>query len=307
MNSIAVMGAGGVGGHYGAVLAHAGKPVSFIARGAHLEAMRRSGLTVEREGEPTISLPRVAATDRPADIGPVDLVLFTPKAFDLEEAAEQVKPLLAGGGIVLPLLNGLDIADRVGAIVGHERVLAGICQISSAIVAPGHIRQTGPLNRIAFGEPGGGTSPRVAAVAEMLKSAGIRADPSERMVVEVWRKFFFLDPLASACALTASPLGKVREDPDTRAVLVACLEEVRALADAEGVPLPTTEQAMAVLDGLPAGTTPSLLRALELGARLELDILQGAVLRLGRRLGVPTPVHELVHAALKLRAGGRAA
>lgn len=307
MKTIAVMGSGGVGGHYGGVLADAGVQVSFIARGAHLDAMRRSGLLVEREGKPTIKLPKVVATDRPADIGPVDLVLFAPKAFDLEEAAGQIGPLLAGGGVVLPLLNGLDIAERIGAVVGGERVLAGVCQISSSIVAPGHIRQTGPLNRIVFGEPEGGSSARVAAIAQLLQGGGLRADPSDRMINEVWLKFYFLDPLASACALTASPLGRVREDPETRAVLVACLEEVRALGEARGVALPTVSEGLAVLDSLPPGTTPSLLRALELGARLEIDTLQGAVLRLGRKLSIPTPVHQLVYAALKLRASGRLA
>ena len=305
MNSIAVMGAGAVGGFYGAILAQAGRPVAFIARGAHLAALRRDGLTVEREGQPAITLREIVATDDPAHVGPVDLVLFTPKVFDLDDTAERIKPLVSGGTLVLPLLNGLDTADRLAAVIGRDHVLAGVCHISSTVAAPGLIRQVGPLNRIVLGEMEGGASRRAAEVAELLKAAGINAATSERMPEELWKKFYFLDPWASVCALTAAPLGAVREDPDTRAVLVACIEEVRALAAARRVPLPTVSEALATLDGLPHGTTPSLLRALEQGARLEIEAFQGTALRLGRDLGVPTPVHSLIYAALKLRAAGR--
>ena len=305
MNSVAVMGAGGVGGHYGAVLAQAGRKVAFIARGAHLAAMRSSGLTVERDGLPTIVLPEVVATDDPAAVGPVDLVLFTPKAFDLEVAAEQIAPLLGPGSAVLPLLNGIDIADRLAAVIGREPVLAGICQISSNIARPGLIRQVGPLNRIVLGEVEGGLSPRAEAIGHFLREAGIRAEVSERMKDEVWKKFYFLDPMASACALTGAAIGPVREDPDTRALLLACLEEVRGLGEAEGVSLPTPAEAITALERLPADVKPSLLHALERGAPLEIDILPGAVVRLGRRRGIPTPTHALIYAALKFKASGR--
>jgi len=307
MDTIAVMGAGSVGGYYGALLARAGHPVSFIARGAHLAALRASGLTVEREGKPPIELGDIVATDDPAEIGPVDLVLFTPKTFDLEGAAARIQPLLADRTIVLPLLNGLDIAERLSALVGGDRVLAGVCEISTTIAAPGLVRQRGPFDRIILGEPGGGASARVDAVARLLQAAGIRAEASPRMPDEVWRKFYFLEPYASACALTDAPLGPVRADPDTRAVLTACMEEVRRLAEAEGVELIGVSEVLAVFDRLPADSTPSLLRALDQGAPLEIEALQGAVIRLGRKLGIPTPVHQLVYAALKLRAGGRPA
>ena len=304
MNSIAVMGAGAVGGFYGALLAQAGRSVSFIARGAHLAALRASGLTVEREGKPPVVLREVVATGEPADIGAVDLVLFTPKAFDLDGAAARIAPLLRADTIVLPLQNGLDVADRLAAVVGAEHVLAGVCHISSVIAAPGLIRQSGPLNRIALGEMRGGASERATAVAQVLQQAGINAQASDRMPQELWSKFYFLDPWACVCALTSAALGPVREDPDTRAVLVACMEEARALAEAEGVSVPSVAEALATLDALPAGQTPSLLRALRQGAPLEIDTFPGTAIRLGDRIGIPTPVHRLVHAALKLRAGG---
>ena len=304
ITSIAVMGAGAVGGFYGAALAEAGRAVSFIARGAHLAALRATGLRVEREGKPPLVLREVVATDAPAEIGAVDLVLFTPKSFDLDGAAASIAPLLHGGTIVLPLLNGLDVADRLGAVIGEEHVLAGICQVSSVIAAPGLIRQSGPLNRVALGEVRGGASERASRVARLLQEAGINAEASPRMRQEVWRKFYFLDPFASVCALTSATLGPVRDDPDTRAVLVACIAEVRALAEAEGAVVPTVAESLAALDALPAGQTPSLLRAVRQGAPLEIETFQGAVIRLGEKLGIPTPVHRFIYAALKLRAGG---
>ncbi len=300
------MGAGAVGGFYGALLAQAGRQVGFIARGAHLAAMRERGLTVEREGKPDVVLRQVVATNDPGEIGPVDLVLFTPKTFDLDGAARSIAPLLDRGTLVLPLLNGLDIADRLAAVIGRDHVLAGLCQISSTIAAPGLIRQNGPLNRIVLGEIEGRASQRASEVAAFMQQAGINAHASDRMVDELWKKFYFLDPWAGLCAMTDSPLGAVREDPDTRAVLIECIEEVRALAEARGVALPAGAEALAILDGLPRDMTPSLLRALRQGAPLEIDVFPGTAVRLGVELGIPTPAHRLIYAALKLRAGGRA-
>jgi 2-dehydropantoate 2-reductase len=307
MESIAVMGAGAVGGFYGALLARAGRQVSFIARGAHLAAMRERGLTVAREGEPDLVLREVVATGDPAEIGPVDLVLFTPKTFDLEGAARSIAPLLRAGTLVLPLLNGLDIADRLAAVVGRDHVLAGLCQISSTIEAPGLIRQSGPLNRVVLGEMDGEASARAKAVAELMQQAGINARASDHMAEELWKKFYFLDPWAGLCAMTDATLGAVREDPHTRAVLIECLEEVHALARARGVALPAAADALAALDRLPPAMTPSLLRALRQGAPLEIDVFPGTAVRLGEELGIPTPAHRFIYAALVLRAGGRAA
>ncbi|HWM88198.1 MAG TPA: ketopantoate reductase C-terminal domain-containing protein, partial [Kofleriaceae bacterium] len=219
-------------------------------------------------------------------------------------AAAQTRPLIGPHTIVVPLLNGLDVADRLAAALGEDHVLAGVCHVSSSIAAPGLIRQVGPLNRIFLGERAGGASPRAAAVAELLQQAGIPAEHSERMPEEVWRKFYFLDPWASVCALTSSALGPVLSDPDTRALLVACIEEARALAVAHGFELPTVAESLATLDDLPATTTPGLLRALLRGARLEIETFQGTVIRLGRAHGIPTPVHQMIYAALKLRAAG---
>lgn len=305
MQRIAVMGAGAVGGFYGAHLARAGAHVAFIARGPHLEAMRTSGLTVEREGDSSIVLPDVVATGDPTEVGPVDLVLFTPKAFDLERAAQQIKPLLGTGAAVLPLLNGLDISDRLASLLGRDCVLAGVCTISSRIVAPGLIRKTGPLNRVTLGEMDQDVTARVTAIAEDMKAAQIPVQTSSRMIDETWKKFYFLEPWAGVCAMTRATLGAVLADPDTRALVRSCLEECRALAEAQGVSiLPTVEQGLSRLEALPPSSTPSLLRMLQQGAPLEVETLQGAVLRLSRRLGVPTPVHEVIYAALKLWTAG---
>ena len=304
---IAVMGAGGIGGFYGGLLARAGQDVTFIARGAHLQALRTQGLTVESQSAGDFKLPQVAATDQPASIGPVDLVLMTTKAYDLEQAAQSLLPCLRPDSLVLPLLNGVDIADRLAAVLGAERVLGGMCQVSCAIKAPGHIRQVGPLNRLVFGELGGGTSPRAQAVLAVFKSAGITADLSAGIQVDVWKKYLFIDAAGSLCALTRSTLGPVLKDPDTRALFVGCMQEIEALGRRKGVALPDTVVAdtLAMCGKLPHETRPSLLLSVEQGKPLELDALSGTAVRLGRELGVPTPVNHLITSALKLHAAGR--
>jgi 2-dehydropantoate 2-reductase len=304
---IAVMGAGGVGGYYGAVLARAGEDVTFIARGAHLEAIRKAGLKVESQAAGNFALPQAKATDNPADIGPVHLILFATKAYDLEAAAAAIKPCLGAETVILPLLNGVDIADRIAAVVGRRHVLGGMCQISAAIQSPGLIRTVGPLNKIVFGELAGGTSARVQAVHQVLVKAGINAELSEQVLVEIWNKFLFICALGGVCTVTATVLGPVRSDPDTRALLVGVMEEVHALARRQGVALKPTVVAdtLAAMDKLPEGTRPSMLLSLEQGAKLEVDALNGTAARLGRQLGVPTPINQFIFAALKLRAGGR--
>lgn len=304
---IAVMGAGGVGGYYGAVLARAGEDVTFIARGAHLEAIQKSGLKVESQAAGNFALPQVKATNNPADAGPVDLILFATKAYDLETAAAALKPCLGAETVILPLLNGVDIADRIAAVVGREHVLGGMCQISAAIQSPGVIRTVGPLNKIVFGELSGGTSARAQAVHQVLTKAGINAELSERVLVDIWNKFLFICALGGVCTVTASLLGPVRADPDTRALLVGVMEEVHALARRQGVPLKSSivQDTLAAIDKLPEGTRPSMLLSLEQGAKLEVDALNGTAARLGKQLGVPTPVNQFIYAALKLRATGR--
>jgi 2-dehydropantoate 2-reductase len=306
---IAVMGAGGVGGYFGAVLARSGESVTFIARGAHLAAMKKNGLTVETQAQGTFTPPKIAATDRPAEIGPADLILFATKAYDLEAAAASLKPCLAENTVILPLLNGVDIADRIAAVVGKQYVLGGMCQISAAIQSPGVIRVVGPLNKVVFGELAGGTSPRTEAVLQVMKKAGINAELSPQVLVDIWNKFLFIAALGGVCTLTATLLGAVRADPDTRALLVGVMEEVHALARKQNVPLKPSivQDTLAAIDKLPEGTRPSMLLSLEQGAKLEVDALNGTAARLGKQLGVPTPINQFIYAALKLRAEGKKA
>ncbi len=306
---IAVMGAGGVGGYYGAVLARSGEAVTFIARGAHLQAMKTHGLRVESQAHGNFALPGINATDRPAEIGQVDLILFATKAYDLESAAASLKPCLGANTAILPLLNGVDIADRIAAVVGKPYVLGGMCQISASIKEPGAIRQVGPLNKIVFGELSGGGSPRADAVLKVFQKAGINAELSPQVLVDIWNKFLFIAALGGVCTLTATLLGPVRADADTRALLLGCMEEVYALASKQGIPLKPSivQDTLANIDKLPEGTRPSMLLSLEQGGKLEVDALNGTAARLGKRLGVPTPINQFIYAALKLRAEGKRA
>jgi 2-dehydropantoate 2-reductase len=304
---IVVMGAGGVGGYFGGAMAKAGQDVAFVARGAHLDAMRTQGLRVESQILGDFVLPQVNVTDQPASLGQADLVLMTTKTYDLESAARGLLPILRKDSLVLPLLNGVDIAERIAAVVGPERVLGGMCQVSSSIKAPGVVRQVGPLNKIVFGELAGGASSRAKAVYEVFKQAGIVAELSEQIEVELWKKFVSICAAGGMSALTRSPLGPILKDPDTRALFVGCMQEVEALARRKRVALPASlvQDAVAGYDKLPAEMRPSMGLSVLNGQPLEVDALNGAAARLGRELGVPTPINCFIAAALKLVAGGR--
>lgn len=301
---IAVMGAGGVGGFFGGKLASAGHQVAFIARGAHLTALQRNGLRIDGSAG-QITLPRVTATDDPASVGPVDLVLMTAKAYDLHSAAGQLSPMLGGETVVLPLLNGVDIAERIGAVIGQEKVLGGVCYIGASIAEPGVIKQAVAMQKIVLGEFSGEVTPRAQAVHDALQGADIQVELSRQIRVEIWSKYIFIAAMG-VCALTGSVLGPVLADPDTRALFVDCLEEIEALARKKGIPLKKSIVAdtLKFVEQLPGQAKPSLALSLELGQKLEVEVLNGTAARLGREVGVPTPINQFIYAALKLRADG---
>ena len=304
---IAVMGAGGLGAFYGIQLARAGHPVTFIARGATLAALRKNGLRVKSELLGEIHLPQVTATDDPAQAGHQDLVLLTTKAYDLEGAARTLAPLMGAETLVLPLLNGVDIAERLGALLGEERILGGLCRVSAAIAEPGVITQVGKFNKITFGERSGEITPRAQAVLAALESAGIPTELTPHIQREIWSKYMFIAAASGVCALTASPLGAVLGDPDTLALFTGCMEEVAALAAHAGAGLPASAVAdtLAASQKMPPSIRPSMLHDLEQGKSLEVEALNGTAARLGQQWGVPTPVNRFIFAALKHRAAGR--
>ncbi len=301
---IAILGVGGVGGYYGGLLACAGQDVALIARGAHLAALRELGLRVESV-HGNFQVRPILATDEPAEIGPVDLVLVSVKSYDLDAAAEAARPLLGPGTAVLPLLNGLDAAERLAAALGDEPVLAGLTHISSSLTAPGLIRQISSVRRITLGERDGRVTPRARRVGEALASSGIEVVVSDQIDLALWDKFLFIASISGVCCLARQPMGVVLDTPETRQLYVRALREVEAVAHHRGVPLAPgiVERTLALSEGFAPETRPSMLVDLEAGQRIELEALNGTVVRYGRSEGVDTPVHSVVYAALKPIAG----
>ncbi len=297
---IAVVGAGGVGGGFGAALAQAGADVSFLARGAHLAAMRSAGLKVVSPRGDSHLVP-TRATDDPAEIGPVDIVLFCVKLWDVESAGERIKPLVGPGTAVIPLQNGIDAPERLIPILGSSAVMGGVAQISASITAPGVITQVGTFMRMIFGELDGKRSKRGEDLLGLCLKAGFEATLSEAIQTDLWMKFILLATNASIVALARQPIGKLRDDPDIRPVFIAAAQEVMAVGRANGVALPANaiETMLALTDHLPPPQKPSMALDLERGNRLELPWLSGKVVELGKKLGVPTPTHSLMYAMLK--------
>src|SRR6476661_8293177 len=234
---IAVVGAGGVGGGFGAALAKAGADVTFVARGAHLTAMKRDGLKVQSPRGDTHLVP-TKATDNPAEMGPVDIVLFCVKLWDVESAGEAIKPLVGPNTAVIPLQNGIDAAERLLPILGRNAVMGGVAQISASIVAPGVIRQVGTFMRMIFGEFDGKRSKRAEDFLALCQKAGFDATLSDQILTDLWMKFVLLAANASITALARQPIGQLRDDPDIRPVFIAAHQEVIDVARARGVALP---------------------------------------------------------------------
>ena len=304
---IAMMGSGGVGGFFGARLANAGYDVSFIARGAHLKALREQGLTIENAAQGNIHVPKVHATEDPASLGPVDLVILSVKLWDTEAAAQSVKPIVGPDTGVLSLQNGVVKDDILRAVFPGKNVMGGVCYVATHISRPGVIDQVGTMQRIIVGEYDGHVSERVKLLHEALAKSGVTAELSTDVRRAIWEKYVFLVALSATTTAMRSTIGPIRENPQARAFLLQLMREVVAVGRAHGVNLPEdyAEARLKFADGLPADMTSSMAHDLERGNALEVNWLSGGVVKLGKEKGVPTPANSAVCDILALQAAGR--
>jgi len=304
---IAVMGAGGVGGYFGGQLAKAGHDVAFIARGRHLAALRQNGLTIESAVGPVQSM-QVVATDDPSSLAPVDVVLFCVKLWDVEAAGAAIRPLLASGGIVLPLQNGVESHEILTRILGAQRVAGGVAQIGAVIKTPGVIAHTGTMARLRVGAFADGPTARMQAFVEAGKSAGVDVEWVDDIQRALWEKFVFLVALSGATCLARQPIGVVRRDADLRQVLIDAMRETVAVAASRGVAFDDefVDRQLSFIDGLPQQMRSSMLNDLAAGHRLEAPWLAGAVVRMATAAGLAAPVNATIFAALKPYLNGAA-
>jgi 2-dehydropantoate 2-reductase len=302
---IAVIGTGGIGGPYGASLAKAGADVTFVARGAHLAAIREAGLRIEGDRGGTHIRP-AHATDDIASIGPVDYALFCVKLWDVDTVGAQLRPLIGPQTAVIPLQNGVDAPERLVAILGPDAVMAGTAFVTGTIVAPGVIRQTGTYQQMTFGELDGGISERGERLRDLCEAAGFDGVLSPDIMVPIWEKFVMLVPVGGLNALTRLPIGKWRDDPDLYALYEAALRETVAVGHAEGVRLQpeAVDKAIATMRAMPPYLMASMGHDIIRGNRLELPWFSAKVVELGRRHGIPTPANGFLYAALKLYVNG---
>lgn len=305
---IAIFGTGGAGGYFGGRLAQAGEDVVFIARGEHLRALRTHGLRVESlKGDFVVQ--RVQAADAPAQVGVVDAVLVGVKAWQVTEAAQAMRPLVGPETFVVPLQNGVEAPAQLSAVLGAEQVLGGLCSIISFVAGPGHIRHVGAEPYIAFGELDNRPSQRAERLRQAFARAGVKVEVPPDIHVAMWEKFLFIASWGGVGAVTRVPVGVVRRLPETRQIMEQAMREILLVAQARKIAL--TEEAirngMAFVDNLQPGSTASMQRDIMEGRPSELEAQNGAVVRLGGDVGVPTPVHAFIYSSLlpsELRARG---
>jgi len=303
--NIAILGAGGVGSYFGGILARSGNSVTLLARGAHLAALRERGLEV-RTPEGTF-IAAVAATGDPQEIGEVELAVVAVKSYSLPEIVPAARLLAEKGAVILPLLNGVEAADRlVEQGVPSDKVLGGLAEISAARIEPGVVERRSAFQRVVAGERAGGMSERTERIAAAFREAGAEARASADITSDLWRKLAFITTMAAACGLARSPIGPVREAPLGNLLIERALREVVAVARAHGVALPedVLSKILGYIDSLPGAMQPSFLLDLESGGPTEIDDLSGAVSRFGREAGVETPVHDVATAALSVARPG---
>lgn len=296
---ILIMGTGGVGGYYGGLLAQQGNDVIFISRGAHLYAIRHEGLKVKSVHGNFAVFP-AHATDDPANIGPVDLILFCVKTYNTDEAAEAIRPAIGPQTVVMSLQNGVDAAERISTVIGVEHVIGGATWLSSAVEAPGVIKQISQFRRIVLGELDGGKSARIQSIYEVLEKTGISAEISENIQKVLWSKFVFIASVSGLGSLTRLPMGDFRTVPETRELLSSIMQEVKSVAHAQGIILEpdVVQKSLEFMDNAAPHIKPSMQLDVESGHRTELESMIGVIGRKGRKLGVPTPAADFVYASL---------
>ncbi len=296
---IMVMGTGGVGAYYGGLLAQQGNDVTFIARGAHLQAIRANGLQVKSiHGDFTVSPAK--ATDNPAEVEGADLILFCVKTYHTDEAAEAIRPAIRSQTAVLSLQNGVDAVERIGKIVGVEHVIGGATWLSSAVEAPGVIKQVSQFRRIVFGELDGSRSERIQSIHEVLKNIGATVEVSENILKILWTKFVFISSASSFGSLTRLPMGEYRSVPETRAKIIGLMQEVVAVARAQGIFLDedVVQKSLDFMDNAAPHIKASMQLDVEAGRRTELESMVGVIGRKGRELDIPTPIADFIYASL---------
>jgi len=301
---IAIVGSGGVGGYFGGRLAAAGADVTFLARGAHLDAMRVRGLRIDSP-KGNLHLPRVNAVGDPAAIGPVDIVFFAVKLYDTEGALAMLPPLIGPDTIVLPFQNGVEGVDRLTRAVGRTHTGGGVAYVSAVISEPGVIRHTA-MDHLIFGELDGARSPRLLRLLDACRPAGFQSTLSDNITVDIWTKFVRLTVFSGMTAVTRCAIGVIVNDPELLEMLKTAARETMAVAHAKGVPVSTSidEDVARAYQALPPHAKSSMLEDLERGRRLELPWLSGAVVRLGREVGVDTPTHRFINAVLQPHVNG---
>ena len=301
---VAVLGTGGVGGFFGGRLAAAGTDVTFIARGAHLAALRERGLRIESpQGD--VHVPRVATTDDPGTVGPVDIVFFTVKLYDTDAAVRLLPPLIGPNTLVVPFQNGVDSVNVLTRAVGREHVAGGTAYIAAVIAEPGVIRHTA-MSRLIVGPLGAEAPPMLEQLVQACRRARFDAVLSENILVDIWAKFVRLTVFSGMTAVTRCPIGPLRDDQALAEMMRGALKESMAVARGKGVPVTDAliDEVQVATAALPPNARSSMLEDLERGRPLELPWLSGAVVRIGEEVGVPTPIHRFITTVLAPHVNG---
>ena len=296
---IAIFGVGGVGGYFGGRLAQVGEDVVFLARGEHLNALRTDGLRVEStKGDFTIF--PLQATYNPAEVGAVDVVLLGVKAWQVQEAAQAIRPLIGPETCVVTLQNGVEAPVKVAEVLGKKHVVGGLCGLISFIVAPGHIRHAGAEPFIRFGELNNRASDRTEHLRQAFERAGVQVEIPADIQVALWMKFLLITPWSGIGAVTRAPVGVWRRLPETREMVSQCLHEINAVAQARAIALPenAVTSTWELYEALPPSGTASLQRDIMEGRPSELEAQIGAVIRLGLQVDVSTPTHTFIYSSL---------